>query len=779
MSVITNTTPQVGLHPLLHNQLQNLSDEVFIATDYSVVADGTGDGLTGTDNYAAIQTLFADVNTAGGGRIVWPRGYIFVDRYITVANGLAKFELADCDGVIFDAVGTKFDFLGAFNRTLTTDWSCGFSAIGGSGLTILGGDYDGNADQMTRTPGLTEGRSHGWMLRGVTDVSFVGVPKFHHWPTDGLYLGTDDRATPSKVCQRVVGHVLATSNSRNNLTLAGINSYDFIGSWFDLAGFNNADGTATSPYGYHNPGLGVDCEPNNHVGTTALHNDLISGHGRFTGGGARGNINGPFSAELPNKQEDITLDNFEMDGSTSISATPIVMAVPGGRVIDCDIDTGPWQFNVLAQNSRPLLAAASYAAGLITFDTGTAFHMLRPGQKAYIDTAAPSAYNGLWTVQDAPTDTTFRVRASSDPTAYVSGGKWRRQITTLVRGGSVRTSYRGLLCNAADYVDAQIENVDFIGTHDDVATSYMPYITDGVSRFVKSKIHMPAVAHDGTTTHTVALLENIGELKGTRFETDLALRGDPTLSFVAALNGSVASDNTFASGTYFEGSGAMASSLLLNSVYETTLSMSFGDVADEKKDIYFDGPMTGALSVQLVAGYNGANVVGSITKRFALSVDASNTFYKNVSEITEVLGAASTAFAISDLTWDGTRYRIQIVHRDSIHETIDLRVVFHGQTSDLASSFASSFGSGAIYTDDPAVFPAPVRTGDGSLVLATAALGTTATDGFLYIAGGAGTPTGVPTAQTGTYPLYWDHTNKKLYIYDGAWLGGTAPGVFS
>ena len=49
----------------------------------------------------------------------------------------------------------------------------------------------------------------------------------------------------------------------------------------------------------------------------------------------------------------------------------------------------------------------------------------------------------------------------------------------------------------------------------------------------------------------------------------------------------------------------------------------------------------------------------------------------------------------------------------------------------------------------------------------------------LDIPGGAGTPTGTPTSFSGRYPLYWDHTNKKMYVYDGSWLGGTAPGVWS
>ena len=52
------------------------------------------------------------------------------------------------------------------------------------------------------------------------------------------------------------------------------------------------------------------------------------------------------------------------------------------------------------------------------------------------------------------------------------------------------------------------------------------------------------------------------------------------------------------------------------------------------------------------------------------------------------------------------------------------------------------------------------------------ALATTATDGFTYIRGGAGTPTGTPaTSITGHVPLFADTTNNKLYIYSGgSWV---------
>ena len=58
----------------------------------------------------------------------------------------------------------------------------------------------------------------------------------------------------------------------------------------------------------------------------------------------------------------------------------------------------------------------------------------------------------------------------------------------------------------------------------------------------------------------------------------------------------------------------------------------------------------------------------------------------------------------------------------------------------------------------------------GNVVVGTAALATTATDGFLYVPTCAGTPTGTPTAFTGRAPIVVNTTNNKLYFYSGgAW----------
>lgn len=63
-------------------------------------------------------------------------------------------------------------------------------------------------------------------------------------------------------------------------------------------------------------------------------------------------------------------------------------------------------------------------------------------------------------------------------------------------------------------------------------------------------------------------------------------------------------------------------------------------------------------------------------------------------------------------------------------------------------------------------------TAAGNVVVGsqTAAIGTAAKDGFLYIPSCAGTPTGTPTAYTGSIPIVYDSTNFILYAYaGGAW----------
>ena len=58
---------------------------------------------------------------------------------------------------------------------------------------------------------------------------------------------------------------------------------------------------------------------------------------------------------------------------------------------------------------------------------------------------------------------------------------------------------------------------------------------------------------------------------------------------------------------------------------------------------------------------------------------------------------------------------------------------------------------------------------NSSVVCSAAALGTSATSGFLYIPTCAGAPSGTPVTHSGTVALAYDTTNEYLYVYNGAW----------
>lgn len=61
----------------------------------------------------------------------------------------------------------------------------------------------------------------------------------------------------------------------------------------------------------------------------------------------------------------------------------------------------------------------------------------------------------------------------------------------------------------------------------------------------------------------------------------------------------------------------------------------------------------------------------------------------------------------------------------------------------------------------------------GNVIVNTAALSTSATDGFLYIPTSAGAPIGTPSTYTGRVAMEYDTTNNKLYVYNGAWKSVT------
>jgi hypothetical protein len=65
-----------------------------------------------------------------------------------------------------------------------------------------------------------------------------------------------------------------------------------------------------------------------------------------------------------------------------------------------------------------------------------------------------------------------------------------------------------------------------------------------------------------------------------------------------------------------------------------------------------------------------------------------------------------------------------------------------------------------------------VLEANGDIVPGTGVLATTATFGWTWLMGTAGTPTGVPaTTATGRYPMVYDSSANKIWVYNGSWRG--------
>lgn len=104
----------------------------------------------------------------------------------------------------------------------------------------------------------------------------------------------------------------------------------------------------------------------------------------------------------------------------------------------------------------------------------------------------------------------------------------------------------------------------------------------------------------------------------------------------------------------------------------------------------------------------------------------------------------------------GATYRLFVYKADNSWATFFVR---QDGTADIAQ-FAGNGGQ---------VKMAITRTGN---IYGTAG-STGMTDGFFYIPAAGGAPTGAPTAVSGTVPMYYDTTNNKFYVYNGAWKSVT------
>lgn len=153
----------------------------------------------------------------------------------------------------------------------------------------------------------------------------------------------------------------------------------------------------------------------------------------------------------------------------------------------------------------------------------------------------------------------------------------------------------------------------------------------------------------------------------------------------------------------------------------------------------------------------GFSLLPLFMKRSTGQIGINCTSVNNAASILQLGNFAST---VNDLSLDGSAASEKLI----IYYSVGTGKFTVGMPGSSTSYIISDFGSGnARFTIDSG----------GSVIVGSAAIATSATSGFLYIATGNGTPSGVPTSYTGRVPFYFDTSTNKLYIYNGAWKSVT------
>jgi len=162
-------------------------------------------------------------------------------------------------------------------------------------------------------------------------------------------------------------------------------------------------------------------------------------------------------------------------------------------------------------------------------------------------------------------------------------------------------------------------------------------------------------------------------------------------------------------------------------------------VGNQKIDLYWTAGFWGYLEIEITGSYSHQNMVGVLTKSFALGLNPSNAIYLNESWYSNLAGLTAGNFAISGVTWDSTnsRYRIQIVHRTSSGNAIRLRMRCLTEGAAQTDTFMSGTTVSAIYTTDTTTFATPVKQlaapNDNAWVDGYLGIGTATPDDDLHI----------------------------------------------